>query len=142
MLSETIAFLNDNAAHVDPLITGNIIMLSPHHSLSTYHRSCSIVLGYLARPEGRSCCSKVTFGNKELSLLADEERWVDRETRVPADTSVSYLSFILYMNIRPSCISNLFAGMFLLSTPLTPNEDLRNLIYNLLGHKLQLNILL
>lgn len=138
MLSETIAFLNDNAAHVDPLITGNIIMLSPHHSLSTYHRSCSIVLGYLARPEGRSCCSKVTFGNKELSLLADEERCVDRETRVPA--SVSYLSFILYMNIRPSFI--LFAGMFLLSKPLTPNEDLRNLIYNLLGHKLQLNILL
>lgn len=140
MLSETIAFPNDNAAHVEPLITGNIIMLSPHHSLSTYHRSCSIVLGYLARPEGRSCCSKVTFGNKELSLLADEERCVDRETRVPADTSVSYLSFILYMNIRPSFI--LFAGMFLLSKPLTPNEDLRNLIYNLLGHKLQLNILL
>lgn len=140
MLSETIAFLNDNAAHVEPLITGNIIMLSPHHSYPPITDPVALFWGYLARPKGRSRCCKVTFGNKELSFLADEERWVDRETRVPADTSVSYLSFILHMNIRPSCI--LFAGMFLLSKPLTPNEDLRNLICNLLGHKLQLNILL
>lgn len=73
MLSETIAFLNDNAAHVEPLITGNIIMLSPHHSYPPITDPVALFWGYLARPKGRSRCSKVTFGNKELSFLADEE---------------------------------------------------------------------
>lgn len=133
MLLEIIVFLNDNVVYVEFLIIGNIIMLLLYYFLFICYRFCSIVLGYLVWFEGRFCCSKVIFGNKELFFFVDEERWVDWEICVLVDIFVFYLFFIFYMNIWLSCI--LFVGMFLLFKLLIFNEDLRNFIYNFFGYK-------
>lgn len=135
MLLEIIVFLNDNVVYVEFLIIGNIIMLLLYYFLFIYYIFCSIVLGYLVWFEGRFCCSKVIFGNKELFFFVDEERWVDWEICVLVDIFVFYLFFIFYMNIWLSCILNLFVGMFLLFKLLIFNEDLRNFIYNFFGYK-------
>ena len=125
MLSRIIAFLADTAAHVELLNRRNI-MLSSHHALSNYRGSCSIVLGIQSDPKGGLVVVRSPLGtsNYPFSLMKKDGLTEKKITSCTSRHICCMPVFYTYLlNIRPSCI--LCFGMFLLSKPLTPNEDFK-----------------